>query len=188
MGVMCDFRRGFPAVVKLVPVALLGFLAVVISPPAARADFLDDLFGPGPAPQAAPAAPRQRRQDGGAKEQGVKAGLRFLSTDKSAAKASGKHRLSVAAGQTSGGSIVQASFCEVRNEAKEGSSDIIMYDKTLRPGDAVVTLSGVQVFRGNGGCPHKSGDFIALHGANVSRNQRNTLLSIENVMRRAEKD
>lgn len=171
--------------------ALLGVVAALVAPPApAKADFLDDIFGPSsPPPQAPAVAPRAKQHESSRGGQSVKGGLHFMPAAKSVARPSEKRKIQTASvsGEASSGATVAAAFCEAKNEAKDGASDIVMYDKTLRPGDAVVTLSGVQVFRG-GGCPHKSTDFIALSGAGLARSKKNTLLAIESVMRRAEKD
>ncbi len=60
--------------------------------------------------------------------------------------------------------------------------DPIVYDKTLKKGDSVMTTDGLQVFNGTGACPHKSDDFTSIKVAGVgNRKSRSALLEIDRV-------
>ena len=59
----------------------------------------------------------------------------------------------------------------------------LLSDSTLRSGDIVVTEAGIRVFRGDGTCPHKPTDFVALNSADLSRGKLRVLASLEVAMR-----
>lgn len=60
----------------------------------------------------------------------------------------------------------------------------LMSDKTLRPGDAVMMKSGLQVYDGPKASHHESDEFVALDKADVSKKTRGEL-SAMNVTHRA---
>lgn len=49
------------------------------------------------------------------------------------------------------------------------SGNSIIYDKTLRRGDSVMTHEGVHVFKGQDSCPHAKSDFEPLKSVNTTK-------------------
>ena len=70
---------------------------------------------------------------------------------------------------------------EDHDAIKEASKNTnIMQDRTLRPGDAVMTASGLRIFEGSKAANHNVAEFVKVSEAqNVSRDLRPTLVAID---------
>jgi hypothetical protein len=154
--------------------AIPAIFVLTLSPTHAQAGFFEDLFGIAePAARSAPATePLSSHSSQGAR---IRGSVR-------AQKASGTGaRSRIAAGSKP----VHASLCASEPAiASATPSGLLLYDKTLRAGDVLVTDTGVQVFRGQSACPHTARDFVALSTANVTKSRLGVLLAIEEATRR----
>lgn len=172
----------------------------------AQAGFFEDLFGgPDPAPQAGAAKVHSRssgrRVATPSRSERVNSEIRFMPTrgerseERRTARAredrsSGSSKVAlVDTNQFSAGSRpVQASLCMPQgpdaSNASITASNQLLYDKTLRAGDVLVTDKGVQVFHGQKACPHDATSFVALSSAGVSKSRRSVLLAIQDAMNR----
>jgi hypothetical protein len=174
------------------------FMALAMFATRAEADFLDDLFGSSEpvARVAAPTASLRRsssRKVTTASQQfrRVKSEVRFMPSK--VARTEERHSGSRGAApigdrneSAAGSKPVHASLCATETTIGTATpSSLLLYDKTLRSGDILVTDVGVQVFRGQAACPHNSGDFLPLSTANVSKSRRGVLVAIEDAMRRS---
>jgi hypothetical protein len=179
---------------SLKPMKILVFsaLSLSISDTAASAGFLDELFGPDPAPQAwapahaakrqyaAPSRDRASRQD-----YRVRSEVHFMP----AGAHKDRHVTTVAkaddSASSAGSKPLTAALCAPEaTVAGAPAASLLAYDKTLRNGDIMVTDNGVQIFRGHAACPHNARDFVALSSASMPRGQRSMLLAIEDAMKR----
>jgi hypothetical protein len=174
------FKNFFGAVVP-------ALVALSLSPTQARADFLDDLFGsPEPAVRVAPSTGSLPGSSGQSAR--VKAEVRAQKTVRAAERHS-KSLKAVTAVDTkqvaTGSKPVQAALCASEPAIKSSPpSSLLLYDKTLRAGDVLVTDKGIQVFHGQAACPHTARDFVALSTANVAKSRRSVLMAIEEATRR----
>jgi hypothetical protein len=188
--------------IKSVRSVAWALLALALSPTYGRADFLDDLFGPpepaprvGPTPHVSP--PSGRTSNFTARRYApIKSEVRFLRkgvhTEESNRRARQEQddssRKAEVDGQNklvAGSKPTQAFLCASKSQIAAASpSGLLLYDRTLRSGDILVTDKGVQVYRGHTACPHDSSDFIALSTANVSRSRLRGLLAIEKALHR----
>jgi hypothetical protein len=188
-------------------VVLPALVALGLSTTRGQADFLDDLFGPSePAPWSrANTGPFARHSPGGGARTNhrqsvrVKSEVRFMPKLAHTQETYGRSRRAeeerrdkkftaeaVDTNQFAAGSKpLRASLCASKSEiASATASSLLLYDKTLRAGDILVTDKGVQMFRGQAGCPHDVRNFIALSTADVPKSRRNVLAAIELAMHR----
>jgi hypothetical protein len=177
---------------KPMKVLIFSALALSISGNAASAGFLDELFGPDPAPQAMGPARAARghyaaptRERGSRQDYRVKSEVHFMP----ASARKDHHSTTVAktddSASSAGSKPLTAALCAPEaTVAGAPAASLLAYDKTLRNGDIMVTDNGVQIFRGHAACPHNSRDFVALSSASMPRGQRSMLLAIEDAMKR----
>lgn len=169
-GIDMGFRNPFfhrsPGRSTFVPALLLAF--AFCAP--AKADFLEDLFGggfsePPPAPRAH-AVPRDNFS------------IKLRDTRKSHKKPSGPGD---GAQYVAGSRPQKPLLCAVQTEPedKRGESTAYLRDETLRAGDSIVTPGEIVVFKGGGGCPHASGDFVSLSRSGLPVVKRNALVSLQ---------
>lgn len=182
-------------------------MALVFATPSS-AGFFEDLFGGSdPAPHATPAKIRQRASGRTASvrshRERVSTEIHFMPLERDDARRSvralqdrhnakiveERRRVSLIVASadathfSSGSKPLQASLCKpMGSDSSSTPADLLLYDKTLRSGDILVTEKGVQVFRGQKACPHNAQSFIALSNAGVSKSRRNTLLAIQEAM------
>lgn len=158
----------------LVPALLVG---IVFSMPA-KADFLDDLFGGGSEPAPAPA---QRARPTHLPRDNFS--IKLKETRKSAQRKAAR-AASVDGGQYSAGSRPQKPLlCQPKPDEKTGESTAYLRDETLRAGDSIVTPDQIVVYRGGGGCPHASGEFVSLAHAGLPKGKRSALVSLQQGLR-----
>lgn len=151
------------------------FLLGAFSAPA-RADFLDDLFGgsndatPAPAPRVRVRIPRDNFS------------IKLKETRRSTARKTADGD----SAQYSAGSRPQKpllcaaqSTQNANSDTRSGESTAYLRDETLRAGDSVVTPGQIVVFKGGGGCPHASGDFVSLSRSGLPKIKRNALVSLQ---------
>jgi hypothetical protein len=178
---------------KRVQSAVIGAVAgsvlfALLSTPTARADFFDDLFGfdqsvespraghysvtrrprrgPLPAPPVAAYPPPYYRQEAPRKPR-----VAHFRRDVD-------FRQEGAGYETATGSRpVKPAFCS--RTRKMPLFNQLLSDSTLRTGDIVVTAAGLRVFHGNGLCPHKPTDFLALHRVDLARGKLRMLAGLE---------
>lgn len=155
-------------------------LAIGASSPA-KADFLDDLFGggsdpaPAPAPRARPArAPRDNFS------------IRLKETRRAAAPkkirdASDGDDRQYVAGSRPQKALLCATQSEPAGKIDDRAEEATAYlrDETLRAGDSIVTPGEIVVFKGGGGCPHASTDFVSVARAGLSKVKRNALAAVQ---------
>lgn len=169
-------------------------LGVVLSSTATKADFFDELFGFDQAPTRAKTSqylPRAsaRRQIGR-----IRSHVAYLPAyrHETPRKSNVAHiprkldqREDTSRNETATGSRpVKPAICARENAIKKMSRlSQLLSDSTLRSGDIVVTEAGIRVFRGDGACPHKHTDFVALNSADLSRGKLRVLASLEVAMR-----
>jgi hypothetical protein len=82
----------------------------------------------------------------------------------------------------SGAKTVKANLCPF-SSAETEKSDVMLLDKSLRRGDAIVTEKGIVIFDGGIGCPHKESDFVSLNSAKIPVATREKLGIIEQGLR-----
>jgi hypothetical protein len=160
---------------KLISTAILALLIGVYSTQISRADFLDDLFGgdDSPAPSAKPARPhsssfgvqtlrerRSHRHDSGATGESTKAS--------GAEDDDGKEKFR------------KLALCVAQYEKERvyQEQNAILFDKSLRQGDSVMTQKGLQVFKGQASCPHVVEEFVPVARHN-SKKHNSALLAID---------
>jgi hypothetical protein len=186
-------RLGYFLPARSISFAGLAVCAVMASSTAARADFLDDLFGPSePAarPQA-PSAGNKSRSHEPARERAprreVRTEVRVMPVARTKERDGTSQTSTVAKSDAVSASSKPVAVALCAPEATLASatpSTLLSYDKTLRNGDILVTDAGVQVFRGHAACPHDARDFLAMSSASMPRSKRNILLAIEEASKR----
>jgi hypothetical protein len=125
---------------KLSRSALLAWIAFSIQPGVAHAGLFDMLFGGSQSRQEAPSIYAQPPLDDSYLETRPFEKMRRQQTKRVATQPKEDH-------------------AAIKEAAK--STDIF-HDKTLRPGDAVMTANGVRVFEGDRGSRHDGDDFVKL--------------------------
>lgn len=164
-----------------------------------KADFFDDLFG-GAEPQSNYSKFRAHREYHSKarrsfsvqfitpSEKGVSAhrhGEKNASLHRGTRKSSESEHVtsfSATSAEATKKNVSIVSLCYPANlkDEEKKQLDPIVYDKTLRKGDTVMTAEGVQVFNGSRGCPHKADDFSSIKVAEVgNRKARSALLEID---------
>jgi hypothetical protein len=148
----------------------------------AQAGFLEEFFGAfgSGGQQRAVEAPNVERP----RQRAFKSSLDYLpkgsnSRRRAASRKGGDKKVA-------GSGPIKKGFCYDKPPQADdpGDAEALLHDTTLRAGDTIVTAEGLRVFQGGGGCPHKTGDFLALVDArSVKGAQRNSLLAIENAMK-----
>lgn len=165
------------------------FLLALAPATAARADFLDDLFGGGAQEQAprASAAPRARR----APVPRASFSIRLNEGKKLAHGPRDKKSVAFRDGGQGEARFPKPVFCYARSAQPAGapdSADTRLHDGTLRSGDTVVTQTGILVFKGHAACPHNAGDFVALAAAGLPRGKREALFALERTLHAAQRE
>jgi hypothetical protein len=155
---------------------IFGVFAAFSSAPAAQAGFLEDLFGWGQSeqPRAAVArAPRDPRVRHAGQRRRAPARRMVV-----------VHH-NVADGSVAGSKPVRPELCYTGASATGApSTEKLLHDATLRPGDTLVTDEGVRIFSGRVACPHTAGDFLTLAEARrIPKAQQVTLAAIEKTMK-----
>jgi hypothetical protein len=168
-------RPGF-GLVRCLPAI---FLVLTAAAPA-KADFLDDLFGGGSSETPAPAA-RARPAHASRDNFSIR-----LKDSRRAQQRSAHTGQGDGGPQYSAGSRPQkpllcggAAPAGAKPDDKTGESTAYLRDETLRAGDSVVTPDQIVVFKGGGGCPHASGDFVSLTRSGLPKIKRNALVSLQ---------
>lgn len=153
----------------LIPALLLAF--AFCAP--AKADFLDDLFGggssePQPAPRARP-APRDNFS------------IKLKESRKPLAQKKKPHAPGDGAQYVAGSRPQKPLLCA--EDEKTGEASAYLRDETLRAGDSIATPGEIVVFKGGGGCPHASGDFVSLTRSGLPKVKRNALVSLQQALK-----
>ncbi|PPD42479.1 MAG: hypothetical protein CTY15_12030 [Methylocystis sp.] len=148
--------------------------------PAAKADFLDDLFGGGPteAPRAAPRAPERVRR-------APKPSFSIrLNEGKHEARGHVRPMEKKSVAFLPESKLPKPVFCYAgaAHAASPDSADTRLHDGTLRSGDSVVTEVGILVFKGRVACPHNANDFIAVAASPLSKSRREALMALERTL------
>jgi hypothetical protein len=169
-------------------------LGVVLSSTATKADFFNELFGF----DQAPTQPRTyqylprtnaRRQIGRKRTNDAYLPAyrheRLRKANIAPIPRKADQREETSRNETATGSRpVKPAICARENTVKKMSRlSQLLSDSTLRSGDIIVTEAGIRVFRGDGTCPHKHTDFVALTSADLPRGQLRVLASLEVAMR-----
>jgi hypothetical protein len=188
---MPSYGNFLPANRKFLTLAGVAVLALAFSSPA-RADFLDDIFGPEPAARpSAPALGYRSRENEGVQRRGARGKVEVRVTPSGGrakehagrAQASAGSKPDASSSAASSRPVVAALCAPEATVAGASASTLLNYDKTLRNGDILVTEAGVQVFRGHAACPHDARDFLALSSTSMSKSRRSVLLAIEEAAR-----
>ena len=159
-------------------VAATFFLSLPVS--LSRAEFLDDLFGDD-TPSFSRSTPRATHQRGDDTQ-----------SQKSTKHANAQHRKPVSKlashqadddgdAEDNKQKNVKFDLCTDQTAQRTDAQkpDAYLYDKDLKKGDSVMTPSGVLVFKGNSGCPHRAEDFVALSSANAPKGSKKALATID---------
>lgn len=175
MCVRAVFLRRASGWVRFLPAIFLTFAAAA----PARADFLDDLFGGGSSD--APPAPAARARPTHAARDNFSIKLKESRRSQQRARAGQGDGAQYSAGSRPQKPLLCAAETppSVKTDEKAGESTAYLRDETLRAGDSVVTPGQIVVFKGGGGCPHASGDFVSLARSSLPKVKRNALVSLQ---------
>jgi hypothetical protein len=163
-------------------------LCAALSAHTAKADFFDELFGfdqrtASPRTDHYSVTQRPRRQFWRARPIFANPPVRHQETARKPRIAYFRHdvdRHEESAGyqNATGSRPVKPAFC-ARESGKMSRFSQLLSDSTLRSGDIVATAGGLRIFHGDGTCPHKPRDFLALHSADLARGKLRKLAGLE---------
>lgn len=175
---------------KIIAATTLAFAVVFYSAQTSHAEFLDDLFGGDDAApsQARPSyKPRQRSNS----SFGVQTFNERRSRHRNTAETGHQAKIdnpSEEAAKNEKAKYEKLALCVPHEEKEQISKDhnAVLFDKSLKQGDSVMTPSGVHVFKGQNSCPHAAGDFVPVT-QHRSKRHGSALLAIDTASKQPRK-